>query len=294
MPRCGICCQFHIRPIGACMVCFCCDRTHCVLVRHQRHALVVLASAHSLPVKVGYTFVWRLNFINQVPLGSRDQFLAAAASRCQLPETRQLLMRLAERFRENQPWDPPAFHRESQTSLAAPGGKFGKSEDEKYDRSLNEMANAFLYPPSSALWSAVLQDFEHATQLREADVVHYLFLTTDYVFDHAASLPQCARLKTFREPRTKLASAANQLYFRWWNPISFRLWSIIWLLLLLVAGFVKQSPCQRWQANSVCGYLVHIRRDHGAVELFLLGNSTALYAAYDGTPDTFDDDFCSV
>lgn len=191
--------------------------------------------------KVGYTFAWRLNFINQVPLGSRDQFLAAAASRCQLPETRQLLMRLAERFRENQPWDPAAFHRESQTASAAPGGKFGKVEDEKYDRSLNEMSYAFLYPPSSALWSAVLQDFEHATQLREADVVHYLFLTTDYVFDHAASLPQCARLKTFREPRTKLASAANQFYFRWWNPISFRLWSIIFLLLLLMAVFMKEK-----------------------------------------------------
>lgn len=191
--------------------------------------------------KIGYTFVWRLNFINQVPPGSRDQFLAAAASRCQLPETRQLLMRLAERFRENQPWEPPVFHREAQASFAAPGGKFGKSEDEKYDRSLNEMAYALLYPPNMALWSAVLQDFEHATRLREADVVHYLFHTTDYVFDHADVAPQTTRLKTFREPRTKLASAANQSYFRWWNPISFRLGSIIYLLLLLMAVFMKEK-----------------------------------------------------
>jgi hypothetical protein len=191
--------------------------------------------------KVGYTFAWRLNFINLVPLGARDQFFAAAVSRCDLPETRQLLMRLAERFRENQPWEPPAFHRESQTSLAAPGGKFGKLEDEKYDRSLNEMAYALLYPPSSALWSAVLQDFEHATRLSEGDVVHYLFLTTDYLFDHGASTPQCARLKTFREPRTELASAANQFYFRLWNPISFRLWSIVCLLLLLMAVFMQRK-----------------------------------------------------
>jgi hypothetical protein len=71
--------------------------------------------------------------------------------------------------------------------------------------------------------------------------VHYLFVTTDYVFDHADFAPQTARLKTFREPRTKLASAANQFYFRWWNPISFRLWSIICLLLLLMAVFMKEK-----------------------------------------------------
>ena len=129
--------------------------------------------------------------IGQIVFGTKTASMACAildesSAPCnlhrQLPETRQLLMRLAERFRENQPWDPAAFHRESQISLAAPGGKFGKFEDEKYDRSLNEMAYAFLYPPSSALWSAVLQDFEHATRLREANVVHYLFLTTRLCF----------------------------------------------------------------------------------------------------------------
>ncbi len=58
-----------------------------------------------------------------------------------------------------------------------------------------------------------------------------------------------------------------------------------------MAGFMKESPNQRWQGSSVRGHLVHIWRDHGVVELFLLGNSTALCAAYDGTSHTFDDDF---
>ena len=60
----------------------------------------------------------------------------------------------------------------------------------------------------------------------------------------------------------------------------------------LDGGLYEQKvPNRRWQGRSVCGYLVHIRRDHSAVELFLLGNSTALYAAHDGTPNTFDDNF---
>lgn len=188
--------------------------------------------------KVGFTFVWRLNFINRVPLGLRDQFLAAAASKCQLPEARQLLMKLAERFRQNQLWDPAAFVKEWKVSFTDPHGKI---QDEKFDRSLNEMAYALFYPPSSALWSAAVQDFEHATRLRESDVVHYLFVTTDYFFNNRASMPQCERLKTFREPRAQLASAANQFYFRWWNPISFRLWSIIWLLLLLRSVFMSRK-----------------------------------------------------
>ncbi len=193
--------------------------------------------------KFGFTFVWRLNFVDRVPLGSRDQFLAAAASKCQLPETRQLLVKVGEQLKQNQPWEPTAFVRESRGSFFAPTGKI---QDERFDRSLNEMAYAFLCPPSPALWAAVLQDFQYASRLRESDVVHYLFKTTHYLFDRRASMPQCARLKTFREPRAQLAGAANQFYFRWWNPISFRLWSIIYLLLLLMALFMNT----RFQANN--------------------------------------------
>src|SRR5437762_13530112 len=54
-------------------------------------------------------------------------------------------------------------------------------------------------------------------------------------------MPQCERLKNFHKARAQLASAANQLYFRWWNPISFRLWSIIWLLLLLRSVFMSRK-----------------------------------------------------
>src|SRR5207247_86401 len=98
---------------------------------------------------------------------------------------------------------------------------------------------AFLCPPSATLRSAALDDFGYATQLREVDVVQYLFVTTDYFLTHRNGMPQLAQLKTFREPRAQLAGASNQFYFRWWNLISFRLWSIIYLLLLLMALFIN-------------------------------------------------------
>ena len=54
-------------------------------------------------------------------------------------------------------------------------------------------------------------------------------------------MPQWAGLKTFRQPRAQLVSTANQFYFRWWNLISFRLWSIIYLLVLLMAIFLNRK-----------------------------------------------------
>ncbi len=46
----------------------------------------------------------------------------------------------------------------------------------------------------------------------------------------------------------------------------------------------------RWRGRSVCGHLARIRRDYGAVELFVRRNSTALCVAHERTPHTFNDD----
>jgi hypothetical protein len=184
----------------------------------------------------GYTFVWRLNFLQRVPAASRDGFVSVAASRCQLPETRQLLAMLADWFQQNRPWDPVQFVREARTSLFSSAGKF---QDEKFHRSLNEMALALLCPPSAALRSAALDDFDYATQLRESDVVQYLFVTTNYFLTHRSGMPQLAQLKTFREPHSELTEAANGFFFRWWNLLSFRAWSVIASLILLMAVVVN-------------------------------------------------------
>lgn len=184
----------------------------------------------------GYTFVWRLDFLERVPAASRDKFLSAAASRCQLPETRHLLAMLANWFGNNKRWNPPQFVREAEAALFSSTRKF---QGEKFDRSLNEMAYTFLCPPSAALRSAALDDFEYATRLQEADVAQFLFVTTDYFFNRPGRTPQLAQLKTFREPRIELIDAAKRFYFRWWNPISFRAWSVIALFLLLVTCFMN-------------------------------------------------------
>jgi hypothetical protein len=180
----------------------------------------------------GYTFVWRLNFLPRMPAASRVRLISVAASRCRLPETRQLLAMLADWFQQTRPWEPGQFVKEARTALFSSTEKF---QDEKFHHSLNEMARAFLSPPSPALRTAALQDFQYATRLSEGDVVQYLFAMTDYLLTHHSRMPRLAELKTFREPHGKLTEAANRFFFRWWSPLSFRVWSVIALVVLLVA-----------------------------------------------------------
>ena len=52
----------------------------------------------------------------------------------------------------------------------------------------------------------------------------------------------------------------------------------------------QKVPNWRWQGRFVCGHLVRSRRHYSVFELFLRGNSTALYVAHDGTSYTFNND----
>src|SRR5206468_4592371 len=63
--------------------------TALILATSITHLLCWRAHIHWRPT-FGYTFVWRLNFLKRMPTASRDEFLSATASQCQLPETRQL------------------------------------------------------------------------------------------------------------------------------------------------------------------------------------------------------------
>jgi hypothetical protein len=58
---------------------------------------------------------------------------------------------------------------------------------------------------------------------------------TDYFFSHPDKMPQCSGLETFREPHDRLTAARELSYFRWWNLLSFRAWSIFGLIVLLSA-----------------------------------------------------------
>ena len=118
---------------------------------------------------------------------------------------------------------------------------------DKFDRVLNEVAHAFLYPPAAPLRSVALTDFSRATEFREGDIVDSIFLTTDYFFSHPDKMPQCAQLKTFRQPRNRLIEARKLSYFRWCNLLSVCAWGSLALVVLLSALVVD---CKRGGLNT--------------------------------------------
>jgi hypothetical protein len=180
----------------------------------------------------GYTFIWRLNFLETMQPNQRQELLDIIASKCRLPESRQLLDLLGNWMNRSKLWDPGAFIQEAHSALTDPEMRF---HSEKFDRVLNEIASGFLYPPTAPLRSAALSDFTTATRSTEGDIVRFLFVHTDYFFSYRDKMPQCSGLKTFREPRERLAAARELSYFHWWNLFSFRAWSIFGLIVLLSA-----------------------------------------------------------
>jgi len=187
----------------------------------------------------GYTFVWRLNFLETMQTNERRELLDVIASKCRLPESRQLLDLLLSAMDRNQHWEPGAFIQEAHSDLSDSEMKF---HSEKFDQVLNEIASAFLYPPVAPLRSVALSDFTTATRSTESDIIQFLFVNTDYFFSHRDKMPQCSGLKTFREPRERLAAARELSYFHWWNLLSFRAWSIFGLILFLSALIVDYRP----------------------------------------------------
>jgi len=174
----------------------------------------------------------------------RQALLNFVASKCRLPESRQLLELLGNWIDRNKHWEPGAFIEEAHSDLS----DFEmKVHGEKFDRALNEIASGFLNPPVAPLRSAALSDFTEATGFTEGDIVQFLFVNTDYFFSHRDKMPQCRGLKTFREPRERLTEARQLSYFHWWNLLSFRAWGIFTLIVLLSAFVVD---CKRGGQNT--------------------------------------------
>jgi hypothetical protein len=178
----------------------------------------------------GYTFLWRFNFLEPMQPTSRRALLDLVASKCRLPESRQLLELLAAWIDRNKHWEPGAFIQEAHSDLSESEMKY---HSEKFDRVLNEIASGFLYPPAAPIRSATLSDFTLATRSTQGDIIQFLFVSTDYFFSHRDKMPQCSGLKTFREPRDRLTGAREMSYFHSWNLLSCRAWSIVGLIVLL-------------------------------------------------------------
>jgi hypothetical protein len=184
--------------------------------------------------KFGYTFLWRLNFLGNMPALDRHELLLKVAQ-ASSPDERAVATTVDSSFAHGFSWD--AANGALEVRRAVLDTNPGASEAE-IDQALNGFARRFLLPPARELREAALSDFIEATHRSAADISRYLFLTTDYVNEHLASMPQAAALEQFKHPRSSLAQFAGIAYFQMWNWLSYRVcWLGVGLLACLVAFF---------------------------------------------------------
>ena len=113
---------------------------------------------------------------------------------------------------------------------------------EDLDRSLNQMAFAFLWPPSPELRHAIRTDLVTGLKQPSTLISEYLFVTTAYYFQHQAEIPACADLITFRGDMN--AGRITRLpfqyrYFHLWQGPTWSWAFLLWLgsgLVFLVAA----------------------------------------------------------
>jgi hypothetical protein len=190
--------------------------------------------------RIGFTFLWRLEFLKTLRPEARAALLHKVTARTQSAETRNLIALLGQVQEEGASFNAGAFLRRAAQLL------FRDNEVipwEKLDGALNQMAYAFLWPPTAEHLEVATTEFAAALKMPMSVIPSYLFDTTAYYFEHKDEMPGCAELVTFRN------SSAGQLqqipaqhsYFRLGEHLSYNKALLLWFLSLLFLGGVSRQ-----------------------------------------------------
>ena len=195
--------------------------------------------------RIGFTFLWRLRFLETLSPEARMALLQKAMARAHSVDARKLLTLLEQMQAEGvdlQNWKPFM-----ERAIQLFGGPL---HWEQLDAALNQMAFAFLIPPAPQLFDIGRTDFLAALKTPSTEVSSYLFDTTAYYFEHKSEMAACGNLATFRNTNADKIAAlpAQHLYLHFWNGVNYNKAFVLWIIALI--GFVLLS---RWQRNDASG-----------------------------------------
>jgi hypothetical protein len=197
----------------------------------QRLAAKTRLHPHS---RIGFTFLWRLQFLKTMPPTARDALLHDAGQRVRSEDARQLLHLLSQTHKEGA--DPVTSFLPRAAATLFPGQPVVPWE--RLDTALNEIAYAFLLPPRGELLQAATSDFAQTSRMPVTDITDHLFEMTTYFFQHRDEMPGCAGLVTFRDYDTETISRLpfNLPYFHLWRGLNYNeviaIWVVTWSTLV--------------------------------------------------------------
>lgn len=195
--------------------------------------------------RMGYTFLFRLQFLKELPPPERTALLNKIAARASSNEARQLITLLDQMHEEGANSSPQAFA-ERAIALLYPSQTLIPWE--KLDEKLNEMAFAFLLLPPPELRQAARTDFAAALKTSASEIIDNLFETTGYFFEHRTEMPACASLFTFRNSDAETINRipSEYSYFYLWRGATPNKLLLLWFFSLLALLGVA-----RWKSVNV-------------------------------------------
>lgn len=195
--------------------------------------------------RIGYTFLWRLHFLKTLPSPARVALLQKVSARTHSKEARQLVTLLGQMHEEGAALDTEPFTKRA-IPLLFPNETIVPWE--KLDIALNQMAHAFLLPPTPEHLQAARTDFMAALGMPVTQISSFLFVTTAYYFEHKEEMPACAALATFRGASAETINRipSQHFYFQLCQGLTYNRAFAIWFVSLVL--FVVAA---RWKNVSV-------------------------------------------
>lgn len=195
--------------------------------------------------KIGFTFMWRVGFVQRLSEPERTALLDRVAARTRAKDAQQVFEVIRGIIAASVPLHPDAISSWTRAALFPSGTKV---RPHRFHAALNKVAWAFLLPPTREHWRAAHHDFAEIRRLTLPHISAFLFRTTTYYWQRPEEMPQCAKLVTFRDytPETIRAIPLTVPYYRLWSAFNLNhlliLWSILGALALILSRGGEIEP----------------------------------------------------
>ncbi len=187
----------------------------------------------------GFTFLWRLNFLESIPEPRRSELLDEVNARTKSGHAREIISTLREMLENGEPLSPIPIYQKLRAALSTPD----QISTRRFHLALNATARAFLYPPTPEHWRAAEHDFATALQMPMSVVSTTFFVTTVFCFEHREDLPELMTLSTFRNYTSGdlMTIATSRLYFTGGKNLSLGSVMIVWGIIAIVTIFAGRT-----------------------------------------------------